>query len=188
MSTDEQYKPIEFREKYVCSDQDEIGWALGKVQQYAKEHDLVMYVIRKNGFYYMTDEYKSVGKRVAIVYPGGRTEIGNTYEAKRGMMPNNELEIGASYEVLQRYTCKNRVTKAKIKMVRIKYLVNGKDVGRGVYLTCLDHNETRRCQNKTEALYQMRQPWVWCDGCAQIHFHTEWQNQLHHGVEDKNYD
>ena len=34
MSTDEQYKPIEFREKYVCSDQDEIGWALGKVQQY----------------------------------------------------------------------------------------------------------------------------------------------------------
>lgn len=49
-------------------------------------------------------------------------------------------------------------------------------------------NETRHCQNKTEALYQMRQPWVWCDGCAQIHFHTEWQNQLHHGVEDKNYD
>ena len=103
-------------------------------------------------------------------------------------MPNNELEIGASYEVLQRYTCKNRVTKAKIKMVRIKYLVNGKDVGRGTYLTCLDHNETRHCQNKTEALYQMRQPWVWCDGCAQIHFNTEWQNQLHHGVEDKNYD
>jgi len=96
-------------------------------------------------------------------------------------MPSNELEIGVSYEVLQRYTCKNRVTKAKIKMVRIKYLVNGKDVGRGTYLTCLDHNETRHCQNKTEALYQMRQPWVWCDGCAQIHFNTEWQNQLHHG-------
>lgn len=41
------------------------------------------------------------------------------------MTPENELEIGACYEVLQRYVCKNRVTKAKIKMVRIKYLVNG---------------------------------------------------------------
>ena len=43
------------------------------------------------------------------------------------MTPENELGIGASFEVIQRYTCKNRVTKAKIKMVRIKYLVNGKD-------------------------------------------------------------
>ena len=88
-------------------------------------------------------------------------------------MPNNELEIGACYEVLQRYTCKNRVTKSKIKMTRIKYLVNGKDVGRGTYLTCLDHNETRYCKNKTEALFQMRQPWVWCDGCAALHFNQE---------------
>ena len=100
-------------------------------------------------------------------------------------MPNNELEIGASYEVLQRYVCKNRVTNAKIQMLRIKYLVNGKDVGRGTRLTCLDHNETRHCKNKTEALYQIRQPWVWCDECSQIHFNTEWQNQLHHGVETK---
>ena len=89
------------------------------------------------------------------------------------MTPENELGIGASFEVIQRYTCKNRVTKAKIKMVRIKYLVNGKDVGRGVYLTCLDHNETRHCQNKTEALYQMRQPWVWCDGCCEINDATD---------------
>lgn len=84
------------------------------------------------------------------------------------MTPENEVGIAASFEVIQRYTCKNRVTKAKIKMVRIKYLVNGKDVGRGVYLTCLDHNETRHCKNKTEALYQMRQPWVWCDGCDSV--------------------
>jgi hypothetical protein len=83
MSTSEQYNEIVMREKYICSDQDEIGWALGKVQQYAREHGTMMYVIRKNGFYYMTDEYKSVGKRVAIVYPGGRTEIGNAYEAKK---------------------------------------------------------------------------------------------------------
>ena len=83
MSTDELYKPIESREKYVCSDQDEIGWALGKVQQYAKERDLVMYVIRKNGFYYMTDMYVPSGKRVARVYPGGRTEMGSAYEAKK---------------------------------------------------------------------------------------------------------
>ena len=66
------------------------------------------------------------------------------------MTPENELGIGASFEVIQRYTCKNRVTKAKIKMVRIKYLVNGKYVGRGVYyLTCLDHNESFHCKNET---------------------------------------
>ena len=83
MSTDEQYNEIVMREKYICSDQDEIGWALGKVQQYAREHGTMMYVIRKNGFYYMTDMYVPTGKRVAIVYPGGRTEIGNAYEAKK---------------------------------------------------------------------------------------------------------
>ena len=82
MSTDEPYKAIEFRQKYVCSDQDEIGWALGKVQQYAKEKDVVMYVFRKNGFYYMTDEYIPAGKRVAIVYSGGRIEMGGAYERK----------------------------------------------------------------------------------------------------------
>jgi len=83
MSTDEQYNEIVMREKYICSDQDEIGWALGKVQQYAREHGTMMYVIRKNGFYYMTDMYVPTGKRVAIVYPGGRTEIGSAYEAKK---------------------------------------------------------------------------------------------------------
>ena len=83
MSTDQDYKPVESRQKFVSSDQDEIGWALGKVQQYAKEHSLLMYVIRKNGFYYMTDEYVSSGKRVAIVYPGGRTELGCAYEGRK---------------------------------------------------------------------------------------------------------
>jgi len=83
MSTSEQYNEIVMREKYICSDQDEIGWALGKVQQYAREHGLLMYVIRKNGFYYMTDMYVPSGKRVAIVYPGGRAEIGSAYEAKK---------------------------------------------------------------------------------------------------------
>ncbi len=83
MSTDEQYTPFVSREKCVCSDQDEIGWALGKVQQYARERGTMMYVIRRNGFYYMTDMYVPSGKRVAIVYPGGRTEIGSAYEAKK---------------------------------------------------------------------------------------------------------
>lgn len=84
MSTDQPYEQVSFesRQKFVAGDHDEIGWVLGKVQQYAKEHDLVMYVIRKNGFYYITDEYVSSGKRVAIVYPGGRTELGCAYERK----------------------------------------------------------------------------------------------------------
>ena len=85
MSTDMTYEEANppMREKYVCSDQDNIGWALGKVQQYAREHGQLMYVIRKNGFYYMTDAYVSSGKRVAIVYPGGRTELGCAYEGRR---------------------------------------------------------------------------------------------------------
>jgi len=63
MGTDEQYKPFVSREKYVCGDKDEIGWALGRVQQYARENGLLMYVIRKNGFYYMTDMYVLSCKR-----------------------------------------------------------------------------------------------------------------------------
>lgn len=85
MSTDLPYEEVNHpsREKFVCSDQDEIGWALGKVQRYAKENGLQMYVIRKNGFYYMTDMYVPIGKRVALVCPGGRTELGCAYEGKR---------------------------------------------------------------------------------------------------------
>ena len=85
MSTDLPYEEVNHpsREKFVCSDQDEIGLALGKVQRYAKENGLQMYVIRKNGFYYMTDMYVPIGKRVALVCPGGRTELGCAYEGKR---------------------------------------------------------------------------------------------------------
>jgi len=83
MSTSEQYNEIVMREKYICSDKDSIDWALGKVQQYAKEHGMLMYVVRRNGFYYMTDMYVPSGKRVAIVYTGGRTELGCAYEGKR---------------------------------------------------------------------------------------------------------
>jgi len=91
MSTDMTYEEANppMREKYVCSYQDEIGWALGKVQQYARENGLLMYVIRKNGFYYMTDMYVPSGKRVAIVYPGGRTELGCAYEGKRQTKTRN---------------------------------------------------------------------------------------------------
>jgi len=85
MSTDESYDHVNYeaREKVICSDQDEIGWCLGKVKQYAKEHGLLMYVIRKKGFFWMTDMYVPTGKRVAIVYPGGRTQLGCCYENRR---------------------------------------------------------------------------------------------------------
>lgn len=33
--------------------------------------------------FYETDMYVPSGKRVAIVYPGGRTELGCAYEGKR---------------------------------------------------------------------------------------------------------
>lgn len=31
----------------------------------------------------MTDMYVPIGKRVALVYPGGQTELGCAYEGKR---------------------------------------------------------------------------------------------------------
>ena len=85
MSTDEQYIPTKFecRMKFIASDKDDIRWVLGKVQQYAKQKDIVMYIVRKHSYYWMTDEYVPAGKRVAIVYPGGRTELGSAYEAKK---------------------------------------------------------------------------------------------------------
>ena len=77
MSTDLTYEEANppSREKYVCSDQDEIGWVLGKVLQYAQEHFKTMYLIQRSGFYYMTDYPPEFKKRIATVYPGGRIEL-----------------------------------------------------------------------------------------------------------------
>ena len=77
MSTDLTYEEANppMREKYVSSDQDEIGWVLGKVLQYAQEHFKVMYLIQRSGFYYMTDYPPEFKKRIARVYPGGRIEL-----------------------------------------------------------------------------------------------------------------
>ena len=104
-------------------------------------------------------------------------------------MADKDLQINALYEVIQKYECTNRITKAKIRMTRIKFLIDNKPAGIGTYVTCETHKETRHCKNKTEAVFQMRQPWVWCDECSQIHFNSEWQQSLiNHGNEDKNYD
>lgn len=79
-------------------------------------------------------------------------------------MPDN-LQTDILYEVLQKYECTNRITKTVIRMTRIKFKINTKTPIIGVYISCQTHKETRHCKNKTEALFQMRQPWVWCDGC-----------------------
>ena len=94
-------------------------------------------------------------------------------------MPNIDVskKISDFFDVLQRYECINRITRAKIRMVRIGFKTGGKYVIRAC-VSCMTHNETRNCENKTEALFQMRQPWVWCDGCAKIHEATEWQTML----------
>ena len=77
MSTDLTYEEANppSREKYVCSDQDNIEWALGKVLQYAQEHFKTMYLFQRSGFYWMTDYPPEFKKRIATVYPGGRIEL-----------------------------------------------------------------------------------------------------------------
>jgi len=74
MSTDLTYEEANHpsREKFVSSNQDDIQWVLGKVLQYAQEHFKTMYLIRRSGFFYMTDYPPELKKRVATVYPGGR--------------------------------------------------------------------------------------------------------------------
>lgn len=74
MSTNLPYEEVNHpsREKFVCSDKDEIEWALGKVLQYSKENYQTMYLIQRSGFYWMTDFPPEPKKRIATVYPGGR--------------------------------------------------------------------------------------------------------------------
>ena len=76
-------------------------------------------------------------------------------------MPNIDMKVKISdyFDVLQRYECVNRVTKAKIRMVRIGFKKDGKYIVRA-HVSCLTHNESRHCESKTEALFQARQPWV----------------------------
>lgn len=93
-------------------------------------------------------------------------------------MTDKVLPINALYKVLQMYECKNRITKAIIRMTKIEFFVANKSAGSNVYILCLTHNETRHCKNKTEALFQMRQPWVWCDRCAEINHAAYWSESL----------
>ena len=77
MSTDMTYEEANppSREKYVCSDQDDIKWALTKVLEYSQKEFKTMYLFKRSGFYYMTDYPPEFKKRVATVYPGGRIEL-----------------------------------------------------------------------------------------------------------------
>ena len=93
-------------------------------------------------------------------------------------MPNKDMNVDFLYEVIQRYECTNRITKAVIRMTRIRFNIGKTNPKTGVYISCQTHKETRNCKNKTEALFQMRQPWIWCDGCAEIHYNTAWQRSL----------
>ncbi len=93
-------------------------------------------------------------------------------------MPDKDLKIDFLYEVLQKYECTNRITKAVIRMTRIRFNIGKMTPKTGVYISCQTHKETRNCKNKTDAIEMMRKPWVWCDGCAKIHEDTEWQTML----------
>jgi hypothetical protein len=56
----------------VSSDQDDINWVLGKILEFAKAKFKVMYLIRKDGFYYMTEYPPELKVKIATVFPGGR--------------------------------------------------------------------------------------------------------------------
>jgi hypothetical protein len=55
---------------------DELGWAIGKASQRAKQIFKTVWVYSRSGFYWMTEHYPPEGtRRIAKCYPGGRNEM-----------------------------------------------------------------------------------------------------------------
>ena len=88
------------------------------------------------------------------------------------MLPTNY------YRVLQNYECTNRVTRAKIKMTKIRFLTKSKTRTIGFYVSCMTHGSTCQFRNKSESLYHVHKPWTFCDGCAEIHLNAVSQESL----------
>lgn len=73
------------------------------------------------------------------------------------------------------YKCKNRVTKSNIRMTTFKIIIAGR-LHFGYDISCDTHKQVGpQVKNKTEGLSIITKPWLWCYGCAVIHFNTVWQ-------------
>lgn len=69
-----------FAATIICvDDEDEIAFALVKMEKQAKETGRLIWMFSQQGFFWMTTEYPENYKVVAKAYPGGRTRLRRHY-------------------------------------------------------------------------------------------------------------
>ncbi len=84
------------------------------------------------------------------------------------MMPDiGYAEMTGTIISAQSYACKNRVVKSQILYERAIVLIE-KYIN--IYLViCETHHKAVDCRNHSDALYNVRKPWLWCVECAKLH-------------------
>ena len=88
-------------------------------------------------------------------------------------MTPKKIEMIVNYEITGTYRCKNRTLGTQIRLTTVQF---GKvfHFQKGWYLTCDTHGGFKNNnKSKTDALFNMRKPWLWCDECAALHFNQE---------------
>lgn len=82
-------------------------------------------------------------------------------------------DIIVDFEITGTYRCKNSLLGSQIRLTTVQFNKTLK-YKRHYYLTCDSHGDFKNDNiNKTDALFYMRKPWLWCDECAALHFNQE---------------
>ena len=80
----------------------------------------------------------------------------------------SNVELTVHWKVTQTYQYRNRVTKSIVKYRRFLFEIKNKPSTTQDYVNCVTHDKLIVCKNHTEAIAQMRKPWLWCGECAAI--------------------
>lgn len=106
-------------------------------------------------------------------YPYCQADVTPKLDAEANAAGESEAEALGMFEITGEYKCKNRLLGTNIRLTFVQF---GKDLKfkKGYSLTCDTHGDFKNDNiNKTDALFYMRKPWIWCDGCAALHFNQE---------------
>jgi hypothetical protein len=94
-------------------------------------------------------------------------------DAEANSTGEEKAEIIGMYEITGNYRCKNRLLGTQIRLTTVQFNVTC-HFKKAWYLTCDTHGDFKNDNiNKTDALFYMRKPWLWCDECAALHFNQE---------------
>lgn len=93
-------------------------------------------------------------------------------EKAREIVKKSQEAIHGAINVVGRYNCKNRMLGSAIRLDTVLFGVRDYRY----FLTCETHGDHKDDNiSKKDALFWMRKPWLWCDGCAEIHFNKVWK-------------